>query len=112
VRIARRKVELREAVRRVIFTETEGEQQDYLWELLDDRLDEVLPDDWGLEPLDDHVTWLCAELDLPLEAAARWRELPDIVYGDQASPAGASPAQAAAPPPGRPPAAPEWRSSA
>jgi hypothetical protein len=31
VRIARRKVELREAVRRVIFTETEGEQQDYLW---------------------------------------------------------------------------------
>jgi hypothetical protein len=83
-RIARRKGELREAVRKVIFHETEGETQDYLWEELDEKLDEVVPDDWGSEPLDAQVAWLCGEFDLPPEAAARWRELPAVTYAGKA----------------------------
>jgi hypothetical protein len=80
VRIATRKVELREAVRRVIWREreTEAEHADFLWTLLDDELDnKPKPDDWGLEPLDEDVAQLCAAFNLPLGLAALWRDLPN-----------------------------------
>jgi len=33
--------------------------------------------DWVVEPLDDHIARVCAELELPEEAARAWRDLPD-----------------------------------
>jgi len=79
VRIATRKAELRDAVRRVIWNERENEQEkaDFAWWLLDQNLDHKhQPSDWGLEPLDDQVAQFCAAFELPLETAARWQDLP------------------------------------
>lgn len=77
-RIARRKDELRQAVRRVIWNEQEGEHADYLFDLLEDRLEQHgRAAAFGLEPLDEHIADLCADFGLTLEGAAAWRDLPD-----------------------------------
>src|SRR6185503_20253164 len=79
VRIAQRKAEVRDAVRRVIWREheTEREHAEFTWHRLDNYIDEKHhPDDWGLEPLDEHVAQLCAAYDLPLDWAVGWRDLP------------------------------------
>jgi len=33
--------------------------------------------DWVVEPLDDHIARVCAELELPEEAARAWPDLPE-----------------------------------
>ena len=111
-RIVRRKAELRDAMRRVIWNETEGEEQDFLWELVDDNLDcKHQPDDWGLQPLDDHVVQFCAAFNLPPEAAARWRDLPEVVYAEDDDGEDTEDGDAEAPPPEPEPADAERRST-
>lgn len=80
-RIARRKDEARRAVQRLIWSERESElpDQDYLTDLLDQRLDlYACSPTYGLDPLDEHIAELCGALGLRPEAARRdWRDLPD-----------------------------------
>jgi len=89
VRIAARVEELRGAVGRVIRAEYEAadpddpdedgeEAEGYFLDLLEERLEHLRQDDnFGLEPLDEHVVALCAALRLDLGLARRWRDLPD-----------------------------------
>lgn len=84
-RIARRKDEARAAVQRVIWSETEGEEQDYLFDLLDQRLDlYAYSPTYGMDPLDAHIAFLCRQLGLSPEAAQAWRDLPDPVVDESA----------------------------
>ena len=77
-RIILRVLSLRAAVRRVIWREREQEHPDTdnIWRLLDHDLDVYLPDDWGQQPLDDHVVEVCADYGLSLDLARNWRDLP------------------------------------
>jgi hypothetical protein len=78
MRAARRQAELREAVRRLIWAERETEDEDYLFDLLEDRLAEHgRLAGFGLQALDDHIAALCVDFGLPLARAACWRDLPD-----------------------------------
>lgn len=84
-RIAQRQDEARTAVQRVIWSEAEGEEQDYLFDLLDQRLGIYgRSPTYGMDPLDAHIAFLCAQLGLPPDAAQAWRELPDPVFEDEA----------------------------
>jgi len=54
------------------------EAEGYFLDLLEERLEHLRQDDnFGLEPLDEHVVALCAALRLDLSLARRWRDLPD-----------------------------------
>lgn len=81
VRVRRRQHALRDAVCRVVWDETEAESADeetFLTALsaaLDAGEDEP---GFGAQPLDQHVIELCAAMDLPLDKAERWRDLPDL----------------------------------
>jgi hypothetical protein len=79
VALARRIREVRAAVTRVIWNETESaDDATDLEEALEDALTlDMLRDDFCDEPLDDHVARICLSLDLSSEAAERWRDLPD-----------------------------------
>ena len=79
VATARRVRELRQAVRRVIWNEAEDADSATL---LEEALDELVIDEmprrgFCAEALDDHVIRVCLELDLSLDVAERWRDLPD-----------------------------------
>ena len=79
VALARRVREVRQAVTRVIWNETESaDDATDMEEALDDVLTrDMLSDDFCDEPLDDHVARLCLDLRLSPEDAERWRDLPD-----------------------------------
>lgn len=81
-RAARRRMnEVRSAVERVVFAETEAEPDEDLDVTLE--LLEALVADYAAQPdfprrrLDDLVAEACEELGLPADLAARWRDLPD-----------------------------------
>jgi pimeloyl-ACP methyl ester carboxylesterase len=80
IRIARRTAEVREAVRRVIWDETEAESLDeeLLLSVLENnlRITGERPD-FPDPDLDDHVVAVCSDLRLPLAKALAWRDLPD-----------------------------------
>jgi hypothetical protein len=78
-RVEERVATVREAVTRVIFTETEGEAADWLCNLLEERIDLRVRQTAGVDitTLDEMVTEVCEDLNLPKETAERWRELPD-----------------------------------
>ncbi len=88
VAIADRVRETRAAVRRVIWTEAEGEEAADYEEALDETLSvEILLKGFCDEPLDDQVARICLELELPVDAALRWRDLPDPPRADDPPPA-------------------------
>jgi hypothetical protein len=67
VRIARRKAAVQAAVEQIIWNEREGEEADYLLDLLENRLEVTGWDnDFGLEPLEDHIARFCADFGLPI----------------------------------------------
>ena len=67
VAMVRRKAAVQEAIEKVIWNEREGEEADYLLDLLETRLTVGgFDDDFCLEPLETHVARLCADLGLPL----------------------------------------------
>ena len=69
VAMLRRKAAVQEAIEKVIWNEREGEEADYLLDLLETRLTVGgFDDDFCLEPLEDHIARLCADLGLPLPA--------------------------------------------
>jgi hypothetical protein len=71
----------REAVRRVMFAETDEDEHEDRWDWIDARLGiEALPDDFADQPLDAQVVEICAEMGVDREAAAAWRETPSIDY--------------------------------
>jgi hypothetical protein len=79
VAMRRRQQALGEAVHRVIAVTFEPESADYDMHL--DILRDVISTtstepEFTIRPLDGHVMETCAILDLPLEAAERWRDLP------------------------------------
>ena len=86
-RIDVRVEELRPAIQRVIWAEHEPADWNepdennlcgYFLDLLEDRLRERAKNNrFGLEPLDDHVIALCADMTLSTRLARRWRDLPD-----------------------------------
>ncbi|MDZ4374447.1 MAG: hypothetical protein U1C74_23905 [Phenylobacterium sp.] len=78
-RVVRRRAEVRDAVCRVIWNETESEGDDS--ETLLDSLEDCLNlrtrhADFYDVRLDDQVADVCAALGLPTETAQRWRDLP------------------------------------
>ncbi|WP_296595430.1 hypothetical protein [Phenylobacterium sp.] len=82
----RRTAEMRDAVRRVIWSEgfekseVEDEQrlEGFCYRQLEDWLvEERCEPDFTTRPLDEYVAELCAELQLNPDNAARWRELPE-----------------------------------
>ena len=78
VETAQRVREVRAAVARVIWNETEGEDAADYEEDLDDKLSvERLMRGFCAEPLDDQVARICLEMELSADAALCWRELPD-----------------------------------
>ncbi len=87
VRIQERVQDLRPAVQRVIWAEHEAAEAEYdpsdtpagyFFGLLEERLELYSLDNrFGLEPLDDQVVSLCAQLTLSIALARRWRDLPD-----------------------------------
>jgi hypothetical protein len=78
-RVENRITMVRRAVTRVIFTETEGEAADWLCSLLEERIDLRIRQTAGVDisTLDETVTEVCEDLNLPRETAERWRDLPD-----------------------------------
>jgi hypothetical protein len=90
MRVRTRQQQLREGVCRVIWNETEHESEDE--ELLLDILQSALSNgerdpQFGLTPLHAHVMQLCAAMNLPLEVAERWAELPDLSATRRSEPA-------------------------
>ena len=81
VRIARRRDDLGDAVRRVIWNEYEHEpvEREMMFDLLIDVMAKGMraDPDWGTQPLEDHVLQLCAMLGIPMATADQWRDLPD-----------------------------------
>ena len=82
VAVARRIRELRQGVLRVIWNEAETDRDagfaEEAMEAMEDLVaHECLGDGFCAEPLDDHIARVCMILDLPSEAAERWRDLPD-----------------------------------
>jgi hypothetical protein len=77
-RIEQRKADLRTALHRVIWCETEGEKADYLCDLLEERLElHGRSPAFGANNLDDHVRDLSRSLGFPHGASNDWRNLPD-----------------------------------
>ena len=92
-RIAERVEAVETGVRRVVWNEFEGgddedwEEAGKLLEILRGRLDRDSQDDtfglveqdgeWIVRPLDEHIIRACVLLDLPEETAATWPDLPD-----------------------------------
>lgn len=112
-RIAQRQDEARTAVQRVIWSEAEDEEQDYLFDLLDQRLGIYgRSPTYGMDPLDAHIAFLCAQLGLPPEAAQAWRDLPDPVFEDEAESERDAPLTAPFSEYDLPAATIDWRSSA
>jgi hypothetical protein len=73
----RRKAAVQEAIEKVIWNEREGEEADYLLDLLETRLTVGgFDDDFCLEPLEDHIARLCADLGLPLPSESTERPPP------------------------------------
>jgi len=73
----RRKTAVQEALEKVIWNEREGEEADYLLDLLETRLTVGgFDDDFCLEPLEDHIARLCADLGLPLPSESTERPPP------------------------------------
>ena len=71
------------AVRRIVFDEKEGEEADYLFELIDDRLRHwVRNDAVGHGDLDGDIATMCLDFGLSAQGAANWRNLPDPVFTD------------------------------
>jgi hypothetical protein len=81
IRIARRRDEVGEIVRRVIWNEYENEpiEREMTFDLLIDVMAKQIrvDRDWGSQPLEDHVLELCAILGMSMDAADQWRDLPD-----------------------------------
>lgn len=112
-RIARRRDEARTAVQRVIWSEAEDEERDYLFDLLDQRLAIYgRSPTYGMDPLDAHIAFLCAQFGLPPEAARAWRDLPDPVFEGEAEGEGARPPTLPLSEYDLPAATIDWRSSA
>ncbi|HEY3948764.1 hypothetical protein [Phenylobacterium sp.] len=92
---ARRLRDLRQAVTRVIWDEAESpDHAADLTDTLDALLAEaVLDGRFCFEALDDHVARICLELDLSLDGAERWRDLPEAPDDEDpdAAPADAAP---------------------
>jgi len=84
VAVARRLRDVRAAVVRVIWDETETpEAADFTEDMLEELLtNEVLGDGFAEESLDDHIARICGELGLSPARAARWRYLPDPAAPD------------------------------
>jgi hypothetical protein len=80
IRIDRRKRELHEAVARVVWREADGEDREWMFDILYDNLwaKPHLDDSAFLEEdrLDDQVLAWCEEFGLPLDSAQHWRDLP------------------------------------
>jgi hypothetical protein len=79
VAMRRRQQTVGEAVHRVLADTFEMESDDYEMNLdvLRSAIDRTAWDpEFTVRPLDEHVMELCAILDLPLETAERWRDLP------------------------------------
>ena len=82
-RIEKRKSDLRTALHRVIWCETEGEKADYLCDLLEERLElHGRSPAFGANSLDDHVGDLSRSLGFPPGASNDWRNLPDPGWVD------------------------------
>jgi len=82
-RAEKRKADLRNAVHRVIWCETEGEQADYLCALLEERMETWSRSPaFGLDDLDDNVYAACESLGLPIGSGNDWRNLPDPAWTD------------------------------
>lgn len=79
VQVTRRIRDVREAVTRVIWHETEDEiYAAWLEEQLGLELAGAIQhDSFCAEPLDDHIVRLCLEMGLSEDAALNWRDLPD-----------------------------------
>lgn len=79
VAVARRLKDLRSAMRRIVWNEYEcADDATALEEEVADLVTrEMLRDSFCDEDLDDHIARLCLQLDLPPDAAERWRDLPD-----------------------------------
>jgi hypothetical protein len=80
IRIDRKKRELHEAVARVVWREADGEDREWMFDILYDNLwaKPHLDDSAFLEEdrLDDQVLAWCEEFGLPLDSAQHWRDLP------------------------------------
>jgi hypothetical protein len=77
VAMLRRKAAVQEAIEKVIWNEREGEEADDLLDLLETRLTVGgFDDDFCLEPLEDHIARLCADLGLPLPSESTERPPP------------------------------------
>jgi hypothetical protein len=77
-RIEKRKADLRTALHRVIWCETEGEKADYLCDLLEERLElHGRSPAFGANTLDDHVRAFCDSFGFPPGSGNDWRKLPD-----------------------------------
>jgi hypothetical protein len=76
--VARRVRDVRDAVLRVIWDETEGQEAQDYEDMLEGRIAvESLGDGFCRETLDDHVARLCLSLGLSPEGAEGWRDLTD-----------------------------------
>jgi hypothetical protein len=84
VAVRRRMSEVRQAVTRVIWRETEDpDRADWLEDELHDMLTrEMLSDRFCAEPLDDHVARICEDFGFSQTVADGWRDLPDPDEGD------------------------------
>jgi hypothetical protein len=77
-RIEKRKEDLRTALHRIIWCETEGEKADYLCDLLEERLElHGRSPAFGANTLDDHVRAFCDSFGFPPGSGNDWRKLPD-----------------------------------
>lgn len=91
-RIEKRKADLRTALHRVIWCETEGEKADYLCDLLEERLElHGRSPAFGTNSLDDHVRDLSRSLGFPHGVSNDWRNLPDPDWVDDDTDAAEAP---------------------
>jgi hypothetical protein len=82
-RIETRKADLRTALHRIIWCEREGEQADYLCDLLEERLElHGRSPAFGLNRLDDHIREFCDAFGFPPGSGNDWRRLPDPEWTD------------------------------
>jgi hypothetical protein len=88
VAVARRVRELREAVCRVIWNEAEEpDHATFMEEALEELIaDEMRRDGFCAEPLDDHVARACLALGYTIDAAERWRDLPNAPDEEEGDP--------------------------
>ncbi len=82
-RVLARADEVRIAVQRIVFDEKEGEEADYLYGALEDRLHALAHEDrLGHKSLDDDIAAVCIDFGLTARGFAAWPDLPDPVFAE------------------------------